>query len=98
MTEEGKSIAEQKAEMNQTAWKKIETAVAQFKQAGEIDYMKMSVAAKTFFMLSSSGNSATETELSESAKALGWSPKPQEIAESIGFLKKLGLVGTMDTK
>jgi uncharacterized protein len=92
LTDEGKKIAEKKREQNPVAWKKIEHAVTRFKKGGEIDYMQMSVAAKTIFMLSEKGKPATAMELSESAKKLGWNPKAQEIADSIEFLKKLGLV------
>ena len=94
LTDEGRKIAIQKSEKNPAIWQKIQYAVDRFKKGGEIDYMKMSVAAKTFFILSKKGEPATFLELSESAKKLGWSPNPQEIAESIGFLKKLDLVST----
>jgi uncharacterized protein YwgA len=91
LTDEGGRIAEQKSKDNPQAWKKLETAVSHFKKAGDVDYMKMSVAAKTFFMLSEKGKRSTVAELSESAKALGWNPKPQEIADSVKFLQTLGL-------
>lgn len=92
LTDQGRSIAQQKATENPVIWRKIRDAVARFKEAGEIDYMKMSVAAKTFYILSTKGTPATSVELSESAKSLGWNPKPDEIVESVGFLKGLGLV------
>ena len=43
LTGEGEKIAERKKTQNPEVWKKIEAAVARFKQGGEIDYMKMSV-------------------------------------------------------
>jgi uncharacterized protein YwgA len=92
LTDQGRTIAQQKADQNPSVWKKIEQAVNRFKTAGEIDYMKMSVAAKTYFILSNKGKPATAMELAESAKSLGWNPKPVEISESIGFLKGLGLL------
>jgi hypothetical protein len=92
LTDEGQKIAEQKATQNAAAWKKIQHAVGLFRGAGDIDYMRMSIAAKAYFMLSEKGKPASATELSESAKKLGWDPKPAEIAESIGFLEKLALV------
>jgi uncharacterized protein YwgA len=91
LTDEGKRIAKQKSDQYPAVWKKIQGSVTRFKQGGDLDYMKMSVAAKTFFMLSAAGRPATTLELSESAKKLGWNPKPQEINESIDFLEKLGL-------
>jgi uncharacterized protein YwgA len=92
LTDQGRTIARQKATQNPSVWKKVEQAVSRFKTAGEIDYMKMSVAAKTYFILSGEGKPATAIELSESAKGLGWNPKPEEISDSISFLKSLGLL------
>ncbi len=91
-TEEGKQIAQKKAEANPTDWQKIKAAADNILKAGDIDYMEMSVAAKTFFLLSSVGKAATPTEISDSATKLGWSPTPEEVKESINYLQSLGLV------
>jgi uncharacterized protein YwgA len=91
LTDEGNRIAKQKANQSPESWKKITNAVSRFRKGGDINYMRMSVAAKTFFILSEKGQPATALELCESAKALGWTPKPEDIAESVEFLKKLGL-------
>src|SRR5580658_4177757 len=98
LTEEGRSIAQSKAIQNPPAWDKIQRAVLRFRKAGDVDYMKMSVAAKTFFVLTKKGTPATATELSESARALGWNPKPNEIADSVEFLKCLGLASAAPKK
>jgi hypothetical protein len=92
LTEAGRKIAEQKAQANPLVWKKLEEVAQRVRVAGDIDYMRMSVAAKTFFMLRQSGKPATDAQLSESAKTLGWDASPQDIKESISFLEKLGLV------
>jgi uncharacterized protein YwgA len=76
LTEEGRAIASEKAHSNPGEWTKILEAVTRFKTAGDIDYMRMSVAAKTYFMLRESGKPATSVELSESAKALGLKCSP----------------------
>ncbi|MEY2486753.1 MAG: uncharacterized protein QOH39_2401 [Verrucomicrobiota bacterium] len=92
LTTEGQRIAKEKAEQNAEVWSKIKDAVNRVKSAGSIDYMRMSVAAKTYHMLKAKGKPATPEELSESAKALGWEAKPHDIEQSISFLQKLGLV------
>jgi uncharacterized protein YwgA len=91
LTEEGRRIALQKAGANPALWRKLRGVAQRFEAAGDIDYMRMSVAAKTYFMLRESGKPATLTQLSESAKELGWNASPEEIKESIYFLEKLGL-------
>jgi uncharacterized protein YwgA len=94
LTKEGKRIAEEKALQNPDVWLKLKTAVDRFKKAGYIDYMRMSVAAKTYFVLKAMGKPATAEELSEAAKTLGWQAKPHDIDDSISFLRKLDLVVT----
>lgn len=94
LTAEGLRVAGNKADKNPDAWGKIESAVGLFTAAGDLDYMEMSVAAKTIYMLSTKEKPATPSELCESARALGWNPDQEEITRSIGFLKKLDLVET----
>ena len=69
LTEEGARVALHKSQKNEKPWQKIKAAVDRFKQAGEIDYMEMSVAAKTVYMLAKEDKPATVLELSESAKS-----------------------------
>jgi uncharacterized protein YwgA len=92
LTKQGEQIADEKAKLNPDAWSRLKEAVERVKNAGSIDYMRMSVAAKTYYMLRAKGKSATPEELCESARSLGWETKPQEIEQSISFLQKLGLV------
>ncbi|MBV9008749.1 MAG: hypothetical protein JO354_06210 [Verrucomicrobia bacterium] len=92
LTDEGKRIAQEKATRNPEAWSKLKDAVDRVKEAGQIDYMRMSVAAKTYHMLSLKGKEATPQELSESARSLGWEAKPHDIEQSVSYLQKLGLV------
>lgn len=94
LTKEGERIAGEKANQNREAWSKLKEAVERVKKAGSVDYMRMSVAAKTYHVLRAKGKPATAEELSESAKSLGWEAKPHEIEQSISFLQKLGLVVT----
>lgn len=92
LTDDGRAIAEQKAKAEPELWQRIQNAVATFKAAGDLDYMRMSVAAKTFFLLQQEGGKATAEQISEAAKRLGWNPSPSEVAESSGFLQRLGMV------
>lgn len=95
LTEEGRMIARQKAEQNKDVWEAIQAAVAKFRTAltksGNPDYMKLSIAAKSFHLLKERPNLATPAELSDAAKQLGWNPTPEEIAASKTLLSELGL-------
>jgi len=94
LTEDGRAIAIQKAEADSKLWDRIQSAVKTFKAAGDLDYMRMSVAAKTFFILEQEGGKANAQQISENAKQLGWSPSPAEVDASASFLQRLGLVST----
>ena len=98
LTAEGTNIAKEKAQKNSDAWKKLEKAAARFKHGGDIDYMRMSVAAKTYFMLDAAGKPATAIELSEAAKRLGWQATLKQIDDSVKFLRELDLVTTAPVK
>jgi hypothetical protein len=98
LTAEGMNIAKEKAQKNSRAWEKLGKAATRFKHGGDIDYMRMSVAAKTYFMLDAEGEPATAIELSEAAKRLGWQATPKEIHDSTKFLRDLGLVTTTPAK
>jgi hypothetical protein len=78
LTDRGKGIAQQKRDQNPDTWEKIESVVTRLKQGGDIDYMKMSIAAKPFFMLSEKGKHANTLELSEPPRNLVGIPSFKE--------------------
>ena len=59
--------------------------------AGNLDYVKLSVVAKTYFLLNQRGRPATEVELRNLAKHFGWDVKEEQIFAAAGYLEKLGL-------
>ncbi len=63
-----------------------------FRQAGDLDYMLLSVAAKPYFMLGQKKGLATEADLASLAPRFGWSVTAKEIHEAAQYLNRLGLV------
>ena len=51
LNDQGQHFAQTKARRLPDLWDKIERAAEALKQAGDLDYVAMSIAAKTFFML-----------------------------------------------
>ena len=98
LTVEGRKLAEEKIKRNPDAWRKVKSAVDRFQKAGDLDYMLMSVAAKTLFMLKESGKPATADQLSKQAGWLAWKVEPGEINKSISYLRELNLVTTRPIK
>ncbi len=92
LTEEGRRIAEHKAQRHADFWPRLEHAVKVFRRANEEDYVKLSVAAKTFFMLGHRRGKADEADLQILAEKFGWSVSLDQIREGARYLKALALV------
>jgi len=98
LTEEGREIAQKKADDNPVAWQAIQAAARKFREAsaraGNPDYMRLSVAAKTYHLLGQRGTpaGASSGELSLVAKELGWDASPDDIEASKRFLREAELV------
>ena len=92
LNERGKSVAERKAQRNPAIWQKLGSAAKALRTAGDRDYMKLSIAAKTYFMLDEKKGTATAEELARLAKRFGWSVSGDEVREAAAFLQHIGLV------
>jgi uncharacterized protein YwgA len=98
LNKEGRQIAKEKTTQYPTLWKKIQKAVSVLKRVGDQDYMKLSVAAKTYFMLCGKSalpgqkQTATMEELVKLAKKFGWKVNEKEVKEAANLLQKIKLV------
>ncbi len=93
LNEQGERLAAVKAKKYPDLWKRLQAAVETFSRAGDLDYMPLSIAAKTYFMLGQEKEEATEAELAALAPRFGWRVTAKEIHSAAQYLKKLGLVG-----
>jgi uncharacterized protein YwgA len=92
LTEEGRQIAEGKARKNPEEWETIKEAAQKIQGAKDQDYMKLSIAAKTKFMLGQQKGPVRFGDLVKQAKGFGWSITTEEVREAAEFLQSLGLV------
>lgn len=92
LTAEGRAMAEKKVGQNLGLFTELKKASLALKQAGELDYMKLSIAAKTYFMLHEKNAPATNGELEQLAKRFGWKVTPDQVREAAEYLRKLNLV------
>jgi uncharacterized protein YwgA len=90
LTEEGNAIALAKSEKHPEVWERIDRAAKTLKGAEDRNYMQLSVAAKTHFMLKT--NSATERDLVKLAHKFGWTVTEGQAKEAAKYLQKLGLL------
>lgn len=92
LTEDGKSVAQNKMKALPKLWGRLQPAVGTFKQAGEQNYMLLSIAAKTHFLLGKRGEPTTMQELSRLAARFGWRVAEEEVERGAHFLESIGLV------
>jgi len=85
-------VARAKAARCPDLWTQLKSAVDVLKRAPNVDYVKLSIAAKTYFMLGEKKAPATMTELSDLAKLFGWSVTAQQVRDAAKYLSTLGLV------
>ncbi len=91
LNEPGRSIAKLKAQRHPEMMKRLEREAKKLEQATCMGYMKLSVAAKTHFMLGKK-NRATMSDMVQLAKKFGWNVTENEVREAGEFLAELGLV------
>jgi hypothetical protein len=96
LTEAGRRYAQWLEQHHPQLTQKIREAVHALQQAGDLDYMALSIAAKTYFLLGQQKGKARMQDLAELAPRFGWNVTPEQIKEAAEYLQKLGLVELCD--
>lgn len=92
LSEQGRKFAETTARSNPDIMQKLKEAARLLKRAGDTDYMRMSIAAKTYFMLRESGGPARTDDLALLARKFGWEVTPEQVQEAASYLQRLELL------
>ena len=92
LTEFGNRIADQKSKNNPKEWEKLEKAANIINNTGESDYMRLSIAAKAYYVLSQKKGEVSLKEIKDMTKKLGWSVDTSELRKAANFLEQLDLV------
>lgn len=90
LNEAGQRVAEEKSKEYSELWERMTLAAKSLNSARTLDYMKLSIAAKTFFLLE--GKAVSITELTKIAEKFGWQVSQEETQEAAEFLESLNLV------
>lgn len=91
LTEEGRRAAERKAQALPDLWRKLQEGAELLHQAGDLDYVRLSIAAKAYFLLRQRKAPVSERELPELARNFGWAVSVEQIREGLAYLRKLNL-------
>ena len=74
----------------------LKVAANALKQAADIDYMEMSIAAKTCFILGQRKKPASMRELTQLASRFGWNVSEEQVQRAAEYLGRLDLVELTD--
>ena len=92
LTEIGNRIADRKAEKEPELWQAIQRAASVVKQAGDLDYMELSIAAKAYYVLIKLNGKATLEDIAGMLPKFGWSVSQQQLERATDFLAKANLI------
>lgn len=84
-------MAERKAQANATLYERLKEGIELLKQSGDPDYVRLSIAAKAYFLLRQKNAKVTAGELPQLARAFGWAVSEQQILDGLAYLKQLNL-------
>ena len=92
LTDDGERLAERRAEQFRSLWQRIDNAAKVLKEAGNLDYMELSIAAKAYFVLIRLKGKATLEDIAGMLPKFGWSVSTEDLAKATAFLAKANLV------
>ena len=93
VTDEGRAAADRLRTIHPADSNAVNEAVKAVIEAGPLDYMALSIAAKTYWIVSENGSTPLRvTQVSDQASLLKWNISAAQIQAATTFLQKLGLV------
>jgi hypothetical protein len=92
LTMVGIRMADRKAEQNVALWNQIQRAVAVVRNAGDLDYMELSIAAKAYYVLNKMNGKATLEDIAGMLPKFGWTVSDKQLERATDFLAKVDLI------
>ena len=92
LNEAGVKLANAKKERFSVEWEEIRNGAKALKRLLEKDYIELSIAAKTWFMLGKTKGNASGAELANLSLKFDWSVSLQQIQSAAKALEDVGLV------
>ncbi|MFH0754421.1 MAG: hypothetical protein V2A70_07640 [Candidatus Omnitrophota bacterium] len=92
LTEEGKSFANDLKGQHIDEANVIKGLVDQVKAKGDLDYLSLSIAAKSHYILKHANRPMTGKDIESKAKDFSWEIDSSDINKAISILKEWGLV------
>ena len=92
VTESGSKLAKILTEENDTENSRIRDFTEKLKDVRNIDYLRLSIAAKAYFVLKKEGKPMTADQIRERSERFGWTVGEDDIQVAIDILRKLDFI------
>lgn len=92
LTKDGKKVVELLKSQEGDLPKRIADAWAKVRDAGDLSYMQLAIAAKVFYVLQLRGGSVKREEIAQIAKKFGWTISQDDVAKAEAFLLSLDVI------
>lgn len=92
LTEDGRIVAQAIRKREPELCSKIESCLERLERAGNLDYVQLSIAAKSVHILKTSDKSMRPSDIAGEARKFGWNISEQAVDRAVDFLKELDLV------
>lgn len=92
LTPDGKTGVDWLRENYSADSKRIGTAARLVVEAGNLDYMELSFAAKSYWILRRANKPLAEADIAKEAGRYGWEVKREHVNRGVEFLHQVGLV------
>lgn len=92
LNDPGKTYAAGVSQRCPDLWRRVQKAVQAYNEAGDKDYVALSIAAKTYFLLGHKKAPATDEELTQLASQFGWTVSVDQVRQAAEYLSRLHLI------
>ena len=92
LTADGQEVLRDLERRKPVEYKKIKGCLEKLSQAGDEDYVSLSIAAKTYHILKESDTAIRPDEIVTEAKQFGWEISQGSIDKAVGFLSEMGMI------
>lgn len=98
LTEEGRKAVNWLQEQDPQEAMRIREAAKRIQEAGEVDYVDLSIAAKAYMILRKTNRPMIPQDIALEARKFSWRVDDPQVQRGIEFLKKLKLVSEAPSK
>ncbi|MGD0693946.1 MAG: hypothetical protein ABSB82_03755 [Terriglobia bacterium] len=94
LTPDGREMVELLQYEDDPTLARVHDSISRLKEAGNPNYVELSIAAKAYFIINQRNGPVTRGEIRKEAEGFGWNIEPGALDKAIDFLERIPLVQT----